>query len=100
MADRAVDGIGGTCSLIKATFMSIGMTKFYRVTCFKQIGGFVRRCATRVFLAAHHSLAMLSGCLRNWLKGVPRYGYLEFGRFLRSYQDPCFRFGKPVAAVR
>jgi len=30
------------------------------------------------------SVAML--CLRNWLKGLPRYDDLEFKSFLRSYQ--------------
>jgi poly-beta-1,6-N-acetyl-D-glucosamine synthase len=147
--------------------MSVGMTKFYRVSCFKEIGGFVRQvmwdgidchrarmlgwiaesvdleairflhlraqgasqngiwtgrlragfgqyfmgtsplyylavCIYR--LPAHPvligSVGMMWGYLRSWLKGLPRYGDIEFRRFLRSYQHACLRMGKRAATAR
>jgi poly-beta-1,6-N-acetyl-D-glucosamine synthase len=147
--------------------MSVGMTKFYRVACFKETGGFVRqvmwdgidchRCrmlgwiaesldseALRfvhlrpqgashkgiwtgrvrkgfgqyfmgtsplyfLAVAAYHlpaypvfigSVAMLWGYFGSWIKGLPRYGDLEFRRFLRSYQHACLRMGKRTATAR
>jgi N-acetylglucosaminyldiphosphoundecaprenol N-acetyl-beta-D-mannosaminyltransferase len=147
--------------------MSVGMTKFYRVACFQEIGGFVRQVmwdgidchrarmlgwiaesvdlepirfvhlrpqgasqkgiwtgrlragfgqyfmgtsplyylAVAIYrLPAHPmligSVAMLWGYFRSWLKGLPRYGDLEFRRFLRSYQHDCLRTGKRAATAR
>ena len=147
--------------------MSVGMTKFYRVACFREIGGFVRQvmwdgidchrarmlgwiaesidCEPLRFVhlrpqgasqkdiwsgrlragfgqyfmgtaplyylavafyrlpaypAVIGSVAMLWGYLRSWLKGLPRYGDLEFRRFLRSYQYACLRMGKRAATTR
>lgn len=39
------------------------------------------------------SVAILSGYLGSWFKGLLRYD-LEFGRFLRSYQRTCLRIAK------
>jgi hypothetical protein len=147
--------------------MSVGMTKFYRVACFKEIGGFVREVmwdgidchrarmlgwiaesislkpyrfvhlrpqgasqkgiftgrlragfgqyfmgtsplyylGVAVYMMPAHpvligSVAMLWGYFTSWLKGLPRYGDLEFRRFLRSYQHACLRMGKRAAAAR
>jgi poly-beta-1,6-N-acetyl-D-glucosamine synthase len=147
--------------------MSVGMTKFYRVGCFNEIGGFVRevmwdgidchRCRMLGWIAeslnteplrfvhlrpqgasqkgiwtgrvrkgfgqyfmgtspvyylavvVYHlaaypvligSIAMLWGYLRSWLMGLPRYGDLEFRRFLRSYQHSCLRMGKHAATAQ
>jgi glycosyltransferase involved in cell wall biosynthesis len=147
--------------------MSVGMTKFYRVACFKEIGGFVRQVmwdgidchrarmlgwiaesvdleplrfvhlrpqgasqkgiwtgrlragfgqyfmgtsplyylAVALYRLPTHpvvigSVAMLWGYLRSWLKGLPRYDNLEFGRFLQSYQHACLRMGKRAATAR
>ena len=146
---------------------SVGMTKFYRVSCFKEIGGFVRevmwdgidchRCrllgwiaesvdqpelrflhlrpmgssqkgiwtgrvrsgfgqyfmgtspsyllASAVFRLPQHpvlygSVAMVYGYFSSALKGVDRYGDLEFRRFLRRYQRDCLVLGKREATRR
>jgi glycosyltransferase involved in cell wall biosynthesis len=147
--------------------MSVGMTKFYRVACFNEIGGFVRQvmwdgidCHRARMLGwiaesfdsepvrfvhlrpqgssdkgiwtgrlrvgfgqyfmgtspIYHlavviyrlpaypvlvgSVGMLWGYLRSWLDSLPRYGDLEFRRFLRSYQHTCLRMGKRAATAR
>src|SRR6266436_1978986 len=94
--------------------MSVGMTKFYRVACFKEIGGFVQYfmgtsplyyLAVAIYrLPAHPvligSMAMVWGYFRSWRKGLPRYDDLEFRRFLRSYQHACLRMGKRAATAR
>jgi hypothetical protein len=147
--------------------MSVGMTKFYRVQCFREIGGFVRqvmwdgidchRCrmlgwiaesvddpalrfihlrpmgssqkgiwtgrlrsgygqyfmgtapvyllASALFRLPKHpvvvgSIAMIWGYASSALRRVPRYGDLEFRRFLRSYQYACLLRGKRRATRR
>ena len=147
--------------------MSVGMTKFYRVACFREIGGFVRqvmwdgidchRCrmlgwiaesvdeqplrfihlrpmgssqkgiwtgrvrsgygqyfmgtapvyllASAVFRLPKHpivagSVAMIWGYVSSALRRVPRYGDLEFRRFLRSYQYACLLLCKRRATRR
>jgi hypothetical protein len=143
---------------------SLGMTKFYRVSCFEAIGGFVRevmwdgidchRCRMKGWIACswnepdlrfvhlrpmgssqtsiytgrmRHgygqyfmgtgwlymlasalsrikekpyvlgSLAMFWGWLRSALRSDPRYGDLEFRRFLRAYQWQALLKGKKAA---
>ena len=89
---------------------SVGMTKFYRVECFEQIGGFVRqvmwdgidghRCRlTRPPLIVG-GLAMWWGYAKSMLAGAPRYGDDDFRRFLRSYQWRCLFLGKTEATRR
>jgi poly-beta-1,6-N-acetyl-D-glucosamine synthase len=158
---------GALVSEICGDEMSVGMTKFYRIICFEEIGGFVRQVmwdgidchrarmlgwiaesvdleplrfvhlrpqgasqkgiwtgrlragfgqyfmgtsplyclAIALYrLPAHPvligSVAMLWGYLRSWLKGLPRYGDLEFRRFLQSYQQACLRMGKRAATAQ
>jgi glycosyltransferase involved in cell wall biosynthesis len=143
---------------------SLGMTKFYRVSCFKAIGGFVHevmwdgidchRCrmngwiacswdepdlrfvhlrpmgssqqsiytgrmrhgfgqyfmgTSLIFMAASAisrvnekpyvlgSLAMLWGWVKSALQGKPRYGDMEFRRFLHKYQMRSLLVGKKKA---
>ena len=143
---------------------SLGMTKFYRVSCFKAIGGFVREvmwdgidchcCRMKGWIACswdepelrfvhlrpmgssqqsiytgrmRHgygqyfmgtgllfmvasaiyrvnekpyvlgSLAILWGWIKSALQGKPRYGDLEFRRFLRRYQMRALLIGKRKA---
>lgn len=143
---------------------SLGMTKFYRVSCFKAIGGFVRevmwdgidchRCrmngwiacswdepdlrfvhlrpmgssqqsiytgrmrhgfgqyfmgTSLIFMTASAvsrvnekpyvlgSLAMLWGWVKSALQGKPRYGDMEFRRFLHKYQMRSLLVGKKKA---
>lgn len=145
---------------------SVGMIKFYRTRCFKQIGGFVRelmwdgidchRCRMLGWIAAswdepslrfthlrpmgtshknwwtgrvRHgvgqwfmgtsfpyllssaafrlfkppyilgSIAMTWGYLRSAVTGKPRYGDVEFRRFLRRYQWACLLRGKKRATA-
>lgn len=147
--------------------MSVGMTKFYRVECFREIGGFVRevmwdgidchRCrmlgwiaesvddeelrfihlrpmgsshkgiwtgrvrmgfgqyfmgtaplyflSSAVFRLPRHpvligSIAMLWGYVSSAVRGVKRYGDIEFRRFLRRYQYTCLLMGKRGATRR
>jgi hypothetical protein len=42
-------------------------------------------------------IAMLWGYIRSWLTRQPRYGDLEFRRFLRAYQWACLTQGKSKA---
>ena len=146
---------------------SVGMIKFYRTECFKQIGGFVRelmwdgidchRCRMLGWIAVswddpelrfehlrpmgtshknwwtgrvrhgvgqyfmgtgpaymlasalyrlHRppillgSIAMLWGYLKSALNRKPRYGDVEFRRFLNRYQWACLVQGKPKATER
>lgn len=146
--------------------MSVGASKFYRVACFLEIGGFVRQVmwdgidchrarmlgwiaeavdedpfrflhlrpmgssegkgiwsgrvrmgfgqyfmgsallfflASAAFRLTKHpvligTVAMLWGYLSSAVKRVPRYGDLEFRRFLRRYQYACLLLGKARAA--
>jgi hypothetical protein len=89
---------------------SVGTTKFYRLECFEQIGGFVRqvmwdgidghRCRlTRPPLIVG-GLAMWWGYAKSMLAGAPRYGDDDFRRFLRSYQWRCLFLGKTEATRR
>jgi glycosyltransferase involved in cell wall biosynthesis len=144
--------------------MSMGMTKFYRVACFREIGGFVRQVmwdgidchrarmlgwlaesvpdeslrfihlrpqgsshkgiwtgrvrvgfgqwfmgtspvyylASAIRRLLDHpafvgSAAMIWGYASSALRGAPRYGDLEFRRFLRRYQRTCMWMGKRAA---
>ncbi len=146
---------------------SVGMIKFYRTECFRQIGGFVRelmwdgidghRCRMAGWIAVswedpqinfqhlrpmgssdknfwtgrvRHGVGqyfmgtgplymlasamyrmtrrpwvvggagMFWGYCRSWWEGKPRYGDVEFRRFLRQYQRDCLLLGKRVATRR
>lgn len=146
---------------------SVGMSKFYRVACFREIGGFVNQVmwdgidchrarmlgwrvaswddsALRIqhlrMMASSHKgiitgrfregfgkyfmgttlpymiaaslyrttrppilvggLAMLAGYIWSMLLRRPRYGDVEFRRFLRNYQWRCLQLGKKEATRR
>jgi len=146
---------------------SVGMTKFYRAACFRQIGGFVRelmwdgidghRCRQLGWIAiswddpelrfvhlrpmgsSHKSwwtgrvrhgygqyfmgttplymlasafyrmtrpplviggIAMLYGYFKSMVRKNPRYGDVEFRRFLRRYQWSCLVKGKAAATAQ
>ena len=100
--------------------MSVGMTKFYRTSCFAEIGGFVRqvmwdgidchRCRMLGWMAAstdaedlrfiHLRLAMLWGYFKSAIRRADRYADLEFRRFLNAYQIDSLLRGKAAATRR